>query len=308
MYYQSEVFMKILLSVLFLLLGSPHVQAAEEPIDVVATNSILADWIKNVGREKVEVHALVGPNGDVHTFEPTPKDTIALAKAQAVINIGVGLEPWLKDLYKASGSRAHRYTVAEGLDLIHLVKTEGVFRDEVDPHFWLDPTKVVWVIQKIATALVNEDPANAQYYWDNARTYLAELVKLDEWITKQVRKIPEERRKIVTSHDTFAYFGKRYGFEIVGSIIDSATTEAADPSALKITQLIERIKTTGAPAIFLENVSNPKVTQAVARETGVRLAPALYTDALSEPGTEADTYLKMMTYNVEVFAEALKKR
>ncbi len=293
---------------LVLILFIPNAQAQEKTkIDVVVTNSILADWVHNVGKDFVQVHALVGPNGDVHTFEPTPKDSVAIVKAQAVINIGVGLEPWLKDLYKSSGSRAHRYTVAEGLDLIHLVKTQGVFRDEVDPHFWHDPTKVVWVIQKIATALVNEDPGNAQYYWENARSYLAELGQLDEWIAKQVRKIPQERRKIVTSHDTFAYFGKRYGFQIVGSILDSATTESADPSALKITQLIEKIKTAGAPAIFLENVSNSKVTQAVAQETGVRLAPALYTDALSEPGTEADTYLKMMTYNVLVFADALKK-
>jgi len=199
---------------------------SDEPakIDVVAANSILADWVKNVGRDRVEVHMLVGPNSDVHTFEPTPKDSIALNKAQVVINLGLGLEPWLKDLYKSSGSKAHRYTVDDGLDLIHLVKTEGMFHDEVDPHIWHDPTKAAKVVETIATALVNEDPGHAQDYWENARQYTLELTKLDDWIIKAVGKIPEKRRKIVTSHDTFAYFAKRYGFEVVGSVIDSATT------------------------------------------------------------------------------------
>jgi ABC-type Zn uptake system ZnuABC Zn-binding protein ZnuA len=292
-----------------LLLWAVPLAAAEGPakIHVVATNSILADWVKNVGRDRVEVHTLVGPDSDVHTFEPTPQDGIALTKAAAVINLGLGLEPWLKDLYKSSGSRAHRYTVGDGLDLIHLVKTEGMFHDEADPHIWHDPSQVIKVVNTIATSLVNEDAANAQYYWQNARNYIDELTKLDDWIAKQARKIPEPRRKIVTSHDTFAYFARRYGFQIVGSVIDSATTEAADPSALKIAQLVDRIKAAGVPAIFLENVSNPKVAESVAQEAGVKIAPKLYSDALGKAGGPADTYINMMKYNVQVFVDALKK-
>jgi zinc/manganese transport system substrate-binding protein len=287
---------------------APAVQSQETAkINVVAANSILADWVKNVGKDRIEVRPLVGPDSDVHTFEPTPQDSIALAKANAVINLGLGLEPWLKDLYRASGSKAHRYTVGEGLDVIHLVKTEGMFHDEVDPHIWQDPSMVIKVVNTIATSLVNEDPANAQFYWENARAYSDELVKLDDWITKQVKKIPQPRRKIVTSHDTFAYFAKRYGFEVVGSVIDSATTEAADPSAMKIAELIKRIKAAGVPAVFLENVANPKLPESIAREAGVKLAPKLYSDALGKPGSPADTYLNMMRYNVQVFVDALKK-
>jgi ABC-type Zn uptake system ZnuABC Zn-binding protein ZnuA len=283
--------------------------AAERKIDVVVTNSILADWVNAVGKEKVSVHSLVGANSDVHTFEPAPQDGIAIAKANVIINFGMGLEPWLKELYKSSGSKAHRYTVTDGVNFIYLTehKEHGMFREEADPHIWHDPTNAIKVVQGIATALVNEDPKNAQFYWGNSRAYIDELVKIDGWIIKQLRKIPEERRKIVTSHDTFAYYAKRYGFEVIGSVIDSATTEAADPSAQKIAELIEKVKASGAPAIFLENTSNSKIAQSVAQETGVKIAPRLYSDALGEAGSEADTYLKMMEYNTQVFADALKK-
>ncbi len=302
-----HVIIKMVLSGLAVLAPLAANAAPPEKIDVVVTNSILADWVGVVGKEKVNVHGLVGSNSDAHTFEPSPQDGIAIARAKVIINLGMGLEPWLKGLYKASGSKAHRYTVTDGVTFIHLVETEGMFRDEVDPHIWHDPTNAIKVVQGIATALVNEDPKNAQYYWENARAYIDELVKLDGRIAKQLRKIPEERRKIVTSHDTFAYYAKRYGFEIIGSVIDSATTEAADPSAQKIAELIEKIRSSGAPAIFLENISNSKVAQSVAQEAGVKIAPRLYSDALGDPGSEADTYLKMMEYNTQVFADVLRK-
>jgi zinc/manganese transport system substrate-binding protein len=303
-----NIVMQIVLSLFFAAAaGNAPAYSEEAKIKVIATNSILADWARNVGQDKVDVQALVGPNSDIHTFEPTPQTSIALTKSQVVLSLGQGLEPWLKDLYKSSASKAHRYVVGDGLDLIHLVKTEGMFRDEVDPHFWHDPTKAIRVVQTIATSFVNEDAANAQYYWENANSYIAELVQLDEWIAKEIRKIPIPRKKIVTSHDTFAYFAKRYGFEVIGSVIDSATTEAADPSAQKIAELVKRVKAAGVPAVFLENVSNSKVAESVANEAGVKLAPKLYSDALGEEGSPADTYIKMMKYNVQVFVDALRK-
>ncbi|NJN94439.1 MAG: zinc ABC transporter solute-binding protein [Anaerolineales bacterium] len=181
----------------------------------------------------------------------------------------------------------------------------GHHHGEFDPHVWHDVSNVMRMVEAIRDGLVKADPAHAQTYQANAETYLAQLKELDAWVRQEVETLPAERRKLVTSHDTFSYFARAYGFDVVGSALP-VSTEAADPSAKEIVELVERIKAVGVPAIFAENVANPDLMERIASEAGVVVAPTLYTDAVGEPGSEGDTYLKMIRYNVTTMVTALK--
>jgi len=272
-------------------------------LKVVATFSILGDFVRSVGGDEIEVRVLVGPGGDAHEFAPSPADGVALAEAALVFENGLGFEPWLDDLYAASGSKAGRSVATEGIQPMSAAEEAG----ETDPHVWHDVTHAMQMVETIRAALTQADPANAQTYQANADAYIAELRELDAWVMPQVQTLPEARRKLVTSHDTFSYFAARYGFEVVGTALGAASTEVADPAAGEIATLVEAIKATGVPAIFAENIANPRLMEQIANEAGVQLAPTLYTDALGEPGSAGDTYLKLMRYNVTTIVAALSR-
>lgn len=283
--------------------------STDEPLQVVASFSILGDLVANVGGDAVSLTTLVRVGADAHTFEPTPADVQALADADLIVMNGLGFETWLDDLYEAADTDAERVIVTEGLDLRPAGEDqheeEGRARGEFDPHVWHDVNNVVLMVEAIRDALVAANPANADVYRANADAYLAEQEKLDAFIVEQVETLPEERRKLVTSHDTFGYFADRYGFEVIGTALGSASTEVADASAREIVELVDEIRASGVPAIFAENVSNSALMEQIAEEAGVELAPKLYTDALGEPGGEAGTYIDMMRYNVTTIVEAL---
>lgn len=177
---------------------------------------------------------------------------------------------------------------------------------EFDPHVWHDVANAMVMVEAIRDALSAAGPDNAEAYAANADAYLAELAELDAWVTEQIERIPPERRKLVTAHDTFGYFAQRYGLEVVGTALGSLNTEAADPSAGELATLIEQIQAEGVPALFAENVSNPALIERIAQETGVTVGEPLYTDALGPPGSGAETYLDMMRTNVEIIAETLR--
>ncbi len=273
-------------------------------LKVIATYSILGDLVRNVGGDEVELRTLVGPGGDAHEFEPSPADGVALAEAALIFENGLELETWLDDLYSASGSKATRVVVTEGIE--PLAASEGE-PGEVDPHVWHDAAHVMRMVGRIRDNLVQADPAHTDTYTANAEAYLTQLRELDAWIADQVNTLPDDRRKLVTSHDTFGYFARRYGFEILGTALGSVSTAVADPAAGEIAELVEEIKAAGVPAIFAENVSNPRLMEQIALEAGVQLAPALYTDALGEPGSDGDTYLKLIRYNVTTIVTALSQ-
>ncbi|HEV2108104.1 MAG TPA: zinc ABC transporter substrate-binding protein [Thermomicrobiales bacterium] len=281
----------------------------DEPLQVIASFSILGDLVANVGGDAVSLTTLVRVGADAHTFEPTPADVENLAEADLIVMNGLGFETWLDDLYEAADTDAERVVVTTGLDLLPAGEgqheEEGRARGESDPHVWHDVNNVVLMVEAIRDALVAANPANADVYRANADAYLAELEKLDAFIVEQVETLPEERRKLVTSHDTFGYFADRYGFEVIGTALGSASTEVADPSAREIVELVDEIRASGVPAIFAENVSNSALMEQIAEEAGVELAPKLYTDALGEPGGEAGAYIDMMRYNVTTIVEAL---
>jgi ABC-type Zn uptake system ZnuABC Zn-binding protein ZnuA len=232
-----------------------------------------------------------------------------LARAAVLIENGLGFEPWLDDLYTASGSQAVRVVATAGIATRNTGEVSADERarrsSEVDPHVWHDVGNVLIMVNTIANGLAGADPAHAAVYRQNAERYLTELKELDAFVQLQVGRLPPERRKLVTSHDTFGYFAARYGFEIVGTALGASSTEVADPSAAQVAELVTRIKAAGVPAIFAENVSNPGLIDTIAREAGVAIGPPLYTDALGESGSPASTYIDMMRYNVTTIVTAL---
>jgi ABC-type Zn uptake system ZnuABC Zn-binding protein ZnuA len=260
---------------------------------VVASFSVIADFARVVGGDQIALTVMVGPGMDAHTFEPTPADARALAQAQVVLENGLGFEPWLDGLYSASDSRA-----------VRVVVTQGITRRPGDPHVWHNVAHAEQMVANIRAAFAQADPAHAAVFQANADAYLAQLRALDEWVAAQTQTLPDARRKLVTTHDTFGYFADRYGFVVVGSVLP-ATTEGASPSAQQLAALVEQIRAQGVPAVFAENVSANTVLNQVAAEAGVTVVASLYTDALGPSGSPGDTYLHMMRYNVETIVGAL---
>lgn len=292
---------KVMLLILFII-GLGLTPAHADKTNVIATISIIGDVVKNVAGDAVNLVVLVGPNGDAHEYEPIPADSINIAKASIIFENGLNLEHWLDKLYSASGSKAKRIVVSKGV-------SPRIFEDnpqETDPHAWQDVTNVILYTQNVRDALVAMDPANKPLYESNANDYIQKLQALDAWVKEQVVLIPVDKRKLVTNHDALGYFARRYGFQIIGAVIPSATTEAADPSAKETADLLNIIKSNGVHAIFSENMANPKLAQTLAQEAGVVVGPELYTDALGPLGSEGETYLKMIKYNVGVFQKYLK--
>jgi zinc/manganese transport system substrate-binding protein len=274
---------------------------------VVTTFSVLADLVKEVGGEHVEVVALLGPNQDVHVFEPTPADSQTLRTASLVVSNGLELEVWLDDLYASSGSTAPRMQAATGLDLIAAdedqdAEAEGHQHGEYDPHVWQDPTQAARMVERLRDALAELDPTHAADYQANASRYLGELQALDAWAVQELARVPAERRRLVTSHESFGYFARRYDFELIGAVLP-VTTEAADPSVGEIAELVSKIKAAGVPMIFGENATNQRLIEQVARAAGVRVA-VLY-DVLGPAGGPASSYLDMIRYNVKTIADGL---
>jgi ABC-type Zn uptake system ZnuABC Zn-binding protein ZnuA len=285
-----------------------------EPVKAVASFSILGDLVKNVGGEAVAVTTLIDPGVDAHTYDPAPADLVVLAEANVIFENGLGFEPWLDGFFESTQPPGTRVVVTEGItprevgedaDEHEEEEDAGDGHGQFDPHVWHDVANVIILVGNIRDALVATDPARAELYEANAAAYIAELEALDASIRGQVGTLPPERRKLVTSHDTFGYFADAYGFEVIGTALGSISTEAGDPSARDIATLITQIEEAGVPAIFAENVANPDLMESIAAEAGVVLAPPLYTDALGPQGSPGDTYVGMMQSNVTTIVDAL---
>ncbi len=281
---------------------APLPTAPGRRLKVVATFSVIGDLARNVGGDDMDIATLVGPGQDTHTFEPSPADGRALAEADLVLENGLGFETWLDDLFTSAGSEAARVAVTEGIT--PRTASEGDEAGQTDPHVWHSVASAIQMVKNIRDALAQVDPANAAAYQANADQTLTALQTLDTWVFAQVKAVPEDRRKLVTTHDTFGYFAERYGFEVVGTILPT-TTEGASPSAQALAALVEAVRAQGVPAVFAENVSSNALLNQVAAEAGVKVIASLYTDALGPPGSEGDTYVKMMRHNVTTIVAAL---
>jgi zinc/manganese transport system substrate-binding protein len=282
-------------------------------LKVLATYSILGDLVRNVAGDSAEVLTLVGPDGDAHTFDPSPQDGMTVADCGVVFENGAGFEAWLDKLYASSGAKAPRVVVSAGIELREgqcnhskAEREKPGHQHEDDPHLWHDVRNAMHMVGVIRDRLCEIDPPHADQYMANAAAYLKKLDALHAWVESEVGKLPADRRKLVTNHDTFGYFAERYGFTVPGAVLSSVSTEAADPSAAKFAQLVEKVKAAKVPAVFAENVHNPKLMDRLAKEAGVNLAPPLYTDALGKPGTPGDTYEGMVRHNVTTIVTALK--
>jgi len=298
-------------AVSLLLGGCSKGEKRPDRVRVVVTYSVLGDLVRNVAGDGVDLATLVGPDGDAHTFEPTPKDGVALAEADLIFENGIGFETWLDKLHSSSASKARRVVVTEGLKLRqgecrHDHKPGEKHEREDDPHVWHEVKNAIHMVGAIRDRLAEADPTNAGKYRANAAAYLERLNALDAWVVEKVATLPKAKRQLVTSHDTFGYFAERHGFEVVGSALESVSTEASDPSPATFAKLVESVRAAKVPAIFAENVHNPKLMDRLAKEAGVRLAPPLFTDALGKPGSEGDTYEKMIRYNVATIVDALE--
>lgn len=266
-------------------------------LSVLAAETFLADIAQNVAGERVAVESILPLDLDPHTYEPTPQDLVKITNSQLLIVNGAGFEFWMDELIENSGGEQLVIEASEGL-------AESSERPG-DPHFWLDPVSVITYVENIRDGLSTVDPAGELVYRRNAAAYIDELKMLDVWIMDYVKQLPKERRILVTNHESFGYYADRYGFEIIGTIIPSAST-GSSPSAQQLVQLVDEIRRTNAPAIFLESGSNPQLAEQVARETDVKVIGDLYTHSISPPDGAAPSYLDMMMYNTRTIVEALK--
>jgi zinc/manganese transport system substrate-binding protein len=292
-----------------LALGSslmPAMAQAPEKMKVVATFSILADIVRNVGGDRIEVTELVGPNGDAHVYSPTPADARRLADAKVVFTNGLKFEGWIDRLVKSSGTKAAIIETSKGVKAFDSASAaghgHGHSHGKFDPHAWQSALNIKFYADNIRKALTAADPAGQAIYEANTAAYVSKLEELDVEIRKLIETIPQERRKIITSHDAFVYFEAAYGIEFVSPQGVSTEAEASAKDVAKIIQQIRREKIT---AVFVENVSDTRLMERIAKETGAKIGGKVYSDALSEPGGPAGTYIDMMRHNIRAFSAAM---
>jgi len=274
--------------------------ADPDAIDVVATTSVLADLVRQVGGSHVAASSLVPPGSEVHTFDPTPADIARVADAELIVTNGLGLDDWVADLARDSGTRAPIAVLGEDLEGVTYLAGDGP-EGTVNPHLWMDVRNASRYAVRIGDELARIDPAHADAYGATTKAYTHRLTELDGWAREQIGAVPEARRKVVSFHDAFPYFAEAYGLDIVGTVIDAP---GQDPSAGEVADLIEAIRATGASALFGEAQFNPDLARTIADEAGITVVTDLYTDSLGDP--PADSYEGLIRWDVEKVVEALQ--
>ena len=278
---------------------------AGEKLRVVATTSIVADVVQNVGGNLIDLAVLVAAGGDPHSFDPAPQDIVLVSDAHVVFANGVDLESFLDPLLESAGAADRIVHVSHDVELIELeIHQDEHDHEGADPHTWFDPNNVIVWTRNIEHALGTLDPDNAERYKENADVYEARLRELDAWIQEQVAQVPEVDRVLATDHDAFGYLIRRYGFTYVGAVVPGYST-VAEPSAQDMAALEDAIRELGVKAILVGSSVNPDLAERVASDTGAALV-FLYSGSLSEAGGPADTYIAFMRYNVSAIIEALR--
>ena len=295
----------IRLAVLCAALAPPCLHAATAQADkpvAVATISILADFVRAVAGDAMVVESVVHVGGDPHTYEPVPSDARRLARAAVVFRNGLGLERWLDKLIGVDSKARPVVTLTEGIASLRV--QSGTYAGAPDPHAWMDPALALQYVGVVERSLSAQFPLHAAGFKANAARYRAELTALDAEIKALLAPIPESRRRLVTTHDSFSYFSRRYGLTLVASIWGISTE--AEPSAQEIARIIEAIRSSGVPAVFTETTVNPKLMKRIAADAKVKLGEPLYGDSVGAPGSGADTYITMMRANARAIARGLE--
>ncbi|OKO79111.1 metal ABC transporter substrate-binding protein [Bradyrhizobium sp. NAS80.1] len=285
--------MRFLLLLASLMIVSP-LHAAER-LNVVASFSILADFVRNVGGDRINLTTLVGADSDVHVYTPAPGDAKRIAEAKLVIVNGLGLEGWLPRLVQSSGAKAQVVTASAGIAPLKLGSA-------ADPHAWQSVPNARIYVTDIADALATADPENADVFRAQAKAYLEKLETLDREVREAVAKIPPERRKVISTHDAFGYFAAEYGIQFIAPLGVSTETE---PSARDIAAIIGQIKAQKIPAVFLENISDDRLIRRIAAETGAKVGGTLISDGLTGEKGHAPTYIDMVRHNIKALTSAL---
>ncbi|WP_374251728.1 metal ABC transporter solute-binding protein, Zn/Mn family [Xanthobacter sp.] len=302
--------------------GPALAQAPAQKMPVVASFSILGDFVKQVGGDRVAVTTIVGPNGDAHVYQPTPADAKAVAAAKVVFVNGLGFEGWMDRLIKASGTKAPIVVATKGItprtgfvdhdddekpkakgkDKHDHAKEGGHDHGGIDPHAWQSIANAKVYVANVRDGLIAADPDGRDVYTANAAAYTAKLDALETEVKSAMAKIPAEQRRIITSHDAFGYFGEAYGLILVAP--EGVSTES-EASAKDVGRIIRQIKAQKIPAVFVENVTDPRLIQRIAKESGAKVGGTLYSDALSDDKGPASTYIDMMHSNVRELSSAL---
>lgn len=285
--------MRFFLFCALLLMASP-LQAADG-LNVVASFSILGDFVRNVGGDRVNLTTLVGADGDVHVYAPAPGDAKRIAAAKLVFVNGLGLEGWLPRLVQSAGSKAKIVTASAGITPLKLGSA-------ADPHAWQSVPNARIYVTDIANALAAAAPDEAEFFRARAKAYLEKLEALDREVREAMAKIPPERRKVISTHDAFGYFSAEYGIQFVAPLGVSTETE---PSARDIAAIIGQIKAARIPAVFLENISDDRLIRRIAAETGAKVGGTLISDGLTGEKGPAPTYIDMVRHNIKALTNAL---
>ena len=291
--------MLLLLSILLSACGEIPASDSGETGPVVLTSTpLLADITRNIAGDRLQVESLLPLGADPHSYQPTPRDAAKISESQLIIVNGAGYEQFLAALLASAGGEATIVEASAGI-----VPREDAERSP-DPHMWLDPNNIILYVEIIRDALTHLDPQGEAVYKTNAEAYVTELKELDSWIIEQVEQIPIEKRLLVTNHEAFGYFADRYGFKMIGTVIESFSSDAS-PSAQQLASLIDQIKSSGAPAIFLDASDNATFARQIADETGVRVITDLHLESLTD-GATAMTYIDMMKHNSSQIVNALE--
>ena len=279
--------------------GSAFAAEAADKIQVTASFSILGDLVRVVGAERVTVSTLVGPDQDAHAFEPKPADAKTIVGSKLLVVNGLHFEPWADKLARSVGFPGETLIASQGVSALHAKEEKG----EADPHAWQNPNNVVLYVRNIAAGLSRVDAGGAASYQANAQAYIRELQALDAWAKEQFAAIPPAKRKVITSHDAFGYFAAHYQ---VRFLAPQGVSSDVEPSARQVAQLIRQIQREKIRAVFVENMSNPKLVAQLSRDAGASVGASLYSDALSTPDQPGATYLQMMRHNVTQLAAGMK--
>ena len=276
--------------------------AAPVPVGVVASFSILADFAGRVGGDAVSVSSLVVADGDAHTFQPRPSDLGRLRSAGVIVENGLGLEAWLGRLVRSSGFRGQRIVASAGVGPRNF--QEGG-KTVTDPHCWQDPRNAARMVGTIAQGLAAADPARAESYRQRGDAFAAEILEQDAAIERIMAAIPAAKRQVITSHDAFGYYGARYGVVFRG--VQGLNTDA-EPTPRDLARLAAQIRRDRIRAVFVENMTDPRIAEVLAREAGAIIGGKVYSDSLSPPGGPAGSYLAMLRHNTALFAGAMSQQ
>ena len=296
----NSIFVTMTIAALFLTGCGSAPKGDDGALRVLASTTFLADIAQKIAGDRVRVDSLLPVGVDPHAYQAAPSDVAKIAESDLLILNGLEYEHFIEPLLENAGGERVLIEAAAGLS----PREDAGSEHGVDPHMWLDPNLVITYVENIRDGLIQVDAEGAEIYTANADAYITQLKELDTWIVEQVDTIPAERRLLVTNHEAVGYFAERYGFEVVGAIIPSMSTDAGT-SAKEMAALIEQVKSSGAPAIFLGEVENADLANQIAEESGVKVVDNLHLESLTD-GAPAATYIDMMKHNVTQIVNALK--